>query len=131
MPLDFRTEEEIEENKYNSSPTGSLRTNVGKVDPTHIAPEFIMEMARVFTENEKKYPKFNYAKGQNICMSMASLMRHYIAFMNGEDKDPDDGCSHLAKIAINALITWCTMEYHLEKYPELDDRFRRVLGLEE
>lgn len=130
MPLDFGTEEEIAEDKYKASATGSLRTNVGKIDPTHLAPDFIMEMAKVLSANEHKYPKFNYAKGQEYSMTMASLLRHSLNLLNGEDIDPTDGCHNAAKIAVNAMIVWCTYKYHVKNYPQLDDRFKKVLGVE-
>lgn len=120
--------ENIVAEKANSSATGSLRYNVGKVDPTHLDYSFVMEMARVLTLNEGKYPKYNYAKGQNYSTSLASLMRHLVDFMNGKDVDESDGADMLAKIAVNAMITYCTKKYHLADNPEYDDRLLKVLG---
>jgi len=130
-----KIEEEIKEIKEekeksaNTSATGSLRFNSGKVDPTHIDFSFVMEMAQVLTLNEKKYPKYNYAKGQAYSTSMASLIRHLNDFMSGKDVDDTDGADMLAKIAVNAIITYCTKKYHLKDHPEYDDRINKVLGV--
>ena len=124
-------EEESVENfgTSNTSKTGSMRFNTGKIDPTHLAPDFMLAMAEVLTKNEHKYTKYNYAKGQAYSTSTASLFRHLIDFMNGVDVDPTDECDMLAKIAVNAMITWCTKKYHLKDNPELDDRFKKILGI--
>jgi hypothetical protein len=130
--LDDSIKREIDHSGFgdvNLSKTGSMRYNTGKIDPTHLAPDFMMAMAEVLTKNEHKYTKYNYAKGQAYSTSTASLFRHLIDFMNGVDVDPTDECDMLAKIAVNAMITWCTKKYHLKDNPELDDRFKKILGI--
>lgn len=114
----------------NASPTGSLRYNNGKPEVSHIAPEFLLDLASLMSASAKKYSKWNYAKGQYLTTPADSLMRHFIAFMSGENDDPESKHSHLVHIAANALIMWCTCKYHLEKHPDLDDRFKKVLGIE-
>lgn len=122
LPLDNKEEVHV-------SPLGSLRKNCGKTDISHLPPSFIKDLAEVFSKNSHKYPKWNYAKGQLYTTAYDSLMRHILAFMDGEDKDPEDGCSHIMKAAANILILYCSKEFHVENNPELDDRFRKVLGI--
>lgn len=112
------------------SPTGSLRYNAGKSEMCHIAPEFLMEFADLMTVSAKKYSKYNYAKGQELSTALDSLDRHLLAFKNSENVDPESGKSHLVHIAANAMILWCTVKYHLEQHPELDDRFKKMLGFD-
>jgi len=115
--------------EISESVTGSKRVNKGKIDPTHLTPDFILAMAQVLTANEGKYEKYNYAQGQNLSTVNASLMRHLIDVLNGVDVDDTDGCNMYAKIAVNAMIGYCTLKYHLDEHPELDDRFKKVVGL--
>lgn len=127
----FNREESADITTAHVSPTGSLRLNNGKPEVSHIAPEFILDLASLMSASAKKYSKWNYAKGQYLTTPADSLMRHFIAFMAGENNDPESNHSHLVHIAANALIMWCTTQYHLDKHPELDDRFKKVLGIKE
>lgn len=117
------------QSKGSSIPTGSLRYNGDKPGCHHIAPEFIIALADLMSESAKKYARWNYAKGQPFTVPYDSLMRHIHSFMAGEDIDPESGKSHLIHVAANAMIMWVTQEYQLEKFPELDDRFKKTLGL--
>lgn len=112
-----------------SSITGSLRYNKGKPELSQLPPEFLIELAALMTECSKKYKKWNYALGQPYTMAYDSMMRHILAFMSGDDKDRESGFSHLTHIAANALIMWCTQNYHVKNVPELDDRFNVVLNV--
>jgi hypothetical protein len=129
---EYKTGESVPRgNDTTQSVTGSQRVNKGKVDPTHLTPDFILEMAQVLTANEGKYDKYNYALGQNLSTVNASLMRHLFDVLNGVDVDETDGCNMYAKIAVNAMIGYCTLAYHVDDHPELDDRFKKVLNLKE
>jgi len=109
--------------------TGSLRYNNDKPGCHHIAPGFIIALADLMTESAKKYSRWNYAKGQPYTVPYDSIMRHIHSFMNGEDNDIESGRSHLLHIAANAMIMWVTQEYQIDTYPELDDRFKKALGI--
>ena len=116
-------------NKDQISPTGSIRKNSGKPCMSHIEPSFLLEMAKVMTVSAEKYEKYNYA-GQYYSTAYDSMMRHIHAFMDGESIDKDGTeCSHLAHIAINAMIMYVSEKYYVKDYPELDDRFKTLKGL--
>jgi len=51
---------------------------------------------------------------------LGSSMRHLLAFMRGEDIDPESGLSHLAHLTCNALFM---TEHHIKKLGT-DDRFK-------
>jgi len=110
--------------------TGSLRFNKDKPSCHHIPPSFIIALADLMTESAKKYSRWNYAKGQPYTVPYDSLMRHLHEFMDGEDTDPESGKSHLLHIAANAMIMWTTQQYQIKTHPELDDRFKKTLGLD-
>jgi hypothetical protein len=98
----------------------SARYNSGKVNPIELNPEFIMGMAEVLTKSRHKYPEFNWALPTKLSTPYQSLFRHLMAFQSGEDFDPEDGCHHMLKVAVNAMF----LHYHSVNNPEYaEDRF--------
>ncbi len=90
----------------------------GKYDPTYLSVEMIELVSRVRAFGAKKYSRSNWKKGFKVTRSLAASLRHIIAFMNGEDNDPESGLSHLG----HAI---CGLEhaiYDLKHHPENDDR---------
>lgn len=122
---------ESEKDKGVCAATGSLRYNNGKPECHHIHPRFLIALADLMTDSAKKYETYNYMKGQPYSVPYNSLMRHIQAFMDGENKDSESGRSHLLHAAANCLILWVTQEYQIKNHPELDDRYKKVLGIEE
>lgn len=96
----------------------SLRFNEGKPQFSDLSPEFIYGLMELMQSNRSKYPKRNWALGQTLSDPMDSMMRHYLAFVNGEDNDIESGKNHLLHIASNAMIAYHTLLH----YPEKDDR---------
>lgn len=98
----------------------SARHNTGKINPIELDPSFIMGMAEVLTKSRVKYPEFNWALPTKLSTPYQSLFRHLMAFQSGEDFDPEDGCHHMLKVAVNAMF----IHYHsLNNNEESDDRF--------
>lgn len=64
-----------------------------------IPADALMELARVYGEGAKKYEDNNYLKGYPWSWSLASLWRHILRWMLGEDVDPETGCHHLMHAA--------------------------------
>lgn len=75
---------------------------------------------RVWMFGAKKYAAHNWRKGMPMSRSFNALMRHLIAYMNVEDKDPESGESHLAHAACCLKMMQHTEKFH----PELDDRIK-------
>jgi hypothetical protein len=63
----------------------------------------LMELAKVYGYGDQKYARFNYMKGYKYSLSIDALLRHLIAFMGGEDRDPESGLLHTAHAAWHAL----------------------------
>lgn len=84
-------------------------------------PAALLELAKVAGAGAKKYERFNYAKGYAWSLSYDALFRHVLAFLNGEDNDPDDGLPHMAHAAWHclALLTFSL------RGRGTDDRFPR------
>ena len=79
-----------------------------KPDPTMVDPQFILELAKVLDMGADKYARDNWRKGTAYQRRMASAMRHMLAWIEGEDLDPESGLPHLAHAATNCmfLMNW-------------------------
>jgi hypothetical protein len=100
------------------SETGSMRFNKGKPQSSEISPKFLLDMAAVLEKSREKYPRGNWAKGNNYSVPYDSMMRHLLAWQSGESKDIETGLSHLAHAALNLMM----LHYYEENFPDMDDR---------
>jgi hypothetical protein len=64
-----------------------------------------MQIANVFGFGAKKYFANSYRQGETVVWSRTygSIMRHMMAFWEGEDNDPDSNISHISH-AITGLV---------------------------
>lgn len=71
-----------------------------------LIPKVAMEAeAKAFMVGERKYGRYNYMKGHKVSQLMAALLRHAMAYNEGEENDPIDGQPHLGSIrACTAMI---------------------------
>lgn len=89
--------------------------------PLHMVPEEgIIGAAEAFGYGAKKYERFNYKKGIEYTRITDSLRRHTLAFLNGEDIDPESGLHHTKCILANAHM----LEFMRVRRPEMDDRYK-------
>lgn len=87
----------------------------------HMIPEeALLGMAQAFMYGAKKYDRFNYRKGLNYTQLTDSLQRHLLAFLNGEDLDPESGLPHTFHLLANAAM----IEFMRARRPEMDDRYK-------
>ena len=66
-------------------------------------PQALMELAEVYGMGEGKYARYNYLLGYQWSLSVDALFRHLLAFLDGEDTDPESGLLHTAHVAWHAL----------------------------
>lgn len=70
--------------------------------PLHlIPPSALIEEAMCMSDGAKKYGPYNWreeGKPVTVTVYVAAAMRHLLAFMDGEDLDPDSGHSHLGHL---------------------------------
>ena len=92
-----------------------------RVDLLPVGP--MLQVAEVFTFGAKKYFADSYRQGETVVWSRTygSILRHLMAFWNGEDRDPESGLSHLAHAGTQLFIL---ME-HVAHNKNKDDRFVR------
>lgn len=64
-------------------------------------PELLRAIAAVSKYGEEKYEAYNYFKGMPLEDCLDSMLRHLVAWLDGEDLDPESGLSHLAHFAWN------------------------------
>lgn len=90
-------------------------------EPIHLIPvEHILGTARALKMGVKKYGKWNYREGIEYTRLLDSLMRHTLAFLNGEDNDPESGLSHTYHIGANIAM----LEWMRANKPNMDDRYK-------
>jgi hypothetical protein len=89
--------------------------------PIHLIPsEAILGIAHSLGFGAKKYGEYNFRYGMKHTKILDSLIRHALAYLAGEDNDPESGLSHIQHIGAN----YAMLEYLRIHHPELDDRFK-------
>jgi hypothetical protein len=76
------------------------------------------EVARLYNAGAQKYSRDNWRKGYDWSLSFDSLIRHARSWWEGEETDPETGCSLLASVVFHAF----GLMYFKEHHPQLDDR---------
>lgn len=82
----------------------------------------LLELSKVFGYGAAKYADHNYRKGYAVSKSFDALLRHGLAAMAGQDRDPESGRLHLAHAAWHCLAIIDILHHH----PEMDDRFKEL-----
>ena len=81
-----------------------LRYDAGKLRMDLLPPEWFEHLAAVLTKGAVKYEPRNWEKGMPWSKVAGPLLRHYLAFLKGEERDKESGELHTAHIAVNALF---------------------------
>lgn len=84
------------------------------------APEGLKALGEVYGFGATKYDPTNYRKGYAWSLSLHAMLRHILAFMAGEDFDPESGLPHMAHASWHGL----TLVQYMKDHPELDDRYK-------
>ena len=104
-----------------AKPDGGGRKSDGSKVALHlIPPELVVEIGKVLTFGAAKYAPRNWERGMEWHRAYGALLRHMLAWWNGEELDPETGLSHLAHAGccLAFLITYA----HRPEYRRFDDR---------
>jgi hypothetical protein len=92
---------------------GRKPDQLGAVDPVAL-----LELARLAGAGAEKYSRYNYLKGFDWSLSVDALFRHLLAWLSGQDRDPETGVLHTTAVAWHAH---CLTSFQLRKLGT-DDR---------
>lgn len=81
----------------------------------------LIEITKVLDFGAKKYARYNWRAGFAWSRLYDALLRHIVAFIEGEDLDPESGFSHLAHAGC-CLLFLLTL---IKERPDLDDRYKK------
>lgn len=103
------------------SDAGGTKFDSGKPRISLIPVEAILGIGKALTYGAKKYqPDHNFRNGIQQTRIADAAFRHLLAWVNGEDKDPESGLPHLYHAGASiAMLIWMT-----ENRKDLDDRWK-------
>jgi hypothetical protein len=110
-----RAPEYITDNKS----TG-IKHDQEKPDMSLLSTAALIKMAEVMTFGKKKYSAHNWRGGFVWSRPLSAAFRHLVAYIGGEDKDPETGLSHLSHCACCIMFL---LEFE-ETRRDLDDRYK-------
>ena len=104
------------------SPTGGLKDNRGKPRIDLLPSQVLLTIAEAFGYGAEKYHPHNWRLGISWSQTYGSLMRHLLAWNDGEEIDEESGLHHLALAGGQLMFL---LEYYLTETGQ-DDRFSTV-----
>jgi hypothetical protein len=100
---------------------GGKKFDNGKPRISLIPREAIEGMAKSLTFGALKYNSHNFKSGISYSRLTDAAMRHIIAWVDGENLDPESGLSHLD----HALASLAMLKFMEQNRPEMDDRYKK------
>lgn len=100
--------------------SGGEKHDSGKIQVELLSSTWLLGVASVLTFGAKKYAAHNWRKGIVSSRLLGACLRHVLAYLGGEDLDPESGLSHL-------LHASCCLQFAYElsqTRPDLDDRYK-------
>lgn len=92
---------------------------IAKASLSTVPANVLMELGVAMTEGASKYGRHNYrASGIKASVYYDALMRHSMAWWEGQDIDPDSGINHITK----AIATLVVLRDSMMHKTLIDDR---------
>ena len=114
-----------DQNKWATHSTSTmdcgLRYNTQKRQWSLVDFAALTQMVQVLEFGARKYDVDNWRKGLSYRQCMESCLRHLIAFLEGEDIDPESGLNHLGHAMCNIMFLM-SFENDPELKAKCDDR---------
>jgi hypothetical protein len=101
--------------------SGGIKHDNGKPRISLIPREALEGAAKALTFGANKYNAHNFKKGIEYSRLVDAVMRHLIAWIDGEDNDLESGLSHLD----HALASLSMLKYMEVNKTEMDDRYKK------
>lgn len=101
--------------------SGGIKHDNGKPRISLIPREALEGAAKALTFGANKYNAHNFKKGIEYSRLVDAVMRHLIAWVDGEDNDLESGLSHLD----HALASLSMLKYMEVNKTEMDDRYKK------
>lgn len=97
---------------------------IRKVPMSTVSAPVIAELGLAMMEGARKYGRHNYRDaGVRASVYYDAVMRHMMAWWEGEDVDPDSGLSHITKAIASLAVLRDSMlnkNYEDDRPPKLD-----------
>lgn len=101
-------------------PSG-IKHDQEKPDMSLLSSIALIKIAQVMSFGKKKYSAHNWRNGFQWSRILSAAFRHLVAYIGGEDKDPETGLSHLAHLGCCVMFL---LEFE-DTHSELDDRYKK------
>lgn len=98
----------------------AIKNDSSKVRMELLSPIAMTEISKVLTFGASKYADHNWRNGFKWSRLLGAALRHLFAFINGEDKDPETGLSHLAHLGCCVMF----LLEHEARHKDKDDRYK-------
>lgn len=112
---------------YNQNPKNVQQLKEGKT-PYECVPLSTLEgLARVMAHGAAKYGKYNWREQKILASTYkAAIMRHLVAWSEGQHLDPDSGDSHLHHIMACCVVALDAIAHGTFKDDLLDQETKQV-----
>lgn len=105
--------------KHLPAPVG-LKYDDGKAPMALLDNTAMLGTAQVLAFGAKKYTAHNWRNGITYSRLASAAMRHIMAFLDGEDLDPESGLPHVDHAACCLMF----LQWMAVHRPDMDDRFK-------
>jgi hypothetical protein len=108
--LEDRVAKPVAEEVFEVNAQGGMKETSGKLRWTLLPLDALKEVVKVLEYGARKYSADNWQKVDKEKYKEA-LWRHWVAYNQGEKKDPETGLSHLAHLLCDGLfLLWFNLQ---------------------
>lgn len=98
----------------------AIKYDSGKPALALIPKQAMYMCGQALAYGASKYGDHNFKLGMLNSRMVAAALRHIYQYLDGQDVDDESGLPHIS----HALASLAMLAYNMEKWPEMDDRFK-------